>query len=285
MSLRTRGFMPLIPPSVLALTLGFAVGCAPAADVQTTSGEQETPAAAIAEPMPADPVWDYQIGGGYPPADDVQVVLRDREDDPQPGLYNVCYVNGFQAQEHENAWWVENHRDLLLWDGNGEPVIDDDWDEQFLDLRTEDQRERLADIMGGWMGGCAEAGFDGVEIDNLDSYTRSGGLISEEDAFAYATLLVERADELGLTIGQKNAAEATGLGVEAGFDFAVAEECARWNECDDYADAYPDRVLDVEYREQDFALACERDADIVSVILRDVDVLPEGEPGHVREVC
>ncbi|WP_258863003.1 endo alpha-1,4 polygalactosaminidase [Marinitenerispora sediminis] len=277
--------MTLLPPSVLVLALGLAAGCAPASDVQSASGAEEEPAAAAPVPMPADPVWDYQIGGGYPPAEDVQVVLRDREDESEPGRYSVCYVNGFQAQEHENEWWVENHRDLLLWDADGEPVMDDFWDEQFLDLRTEEQRDDLVEIMGGWMAGCAAAGFQGVEVDNLDSYTRSGGLIGEEAAFAYARLLVERAHAEGLTIGQKNAAEATALGVDAGFDFAVAEECARWDECASYAEAYPGRVLDVEYRREDFETACERDAGIVSVILRDLDVTPEGDPAHVREVC
>src|SRR4051794_40006595 len=70
--------------------------------------------------------FDYQIGGGYPPPSGVQIVSRDRNDMPAPGLYNICYVNGFQAQPDEATWWQTTHPDLLLRDAGGAVVIDTD---------------------------------------------------------------------------------------------------------------------------------------------------------------
>ena len=50
-----------------------------------------------------------------------------------------------------------------------------------------------ARIVGRWVDGCAADGFDAVEFDNLDSFTRSHGLIERRQALAYARLLVRAA--------------------------------------------------------------------------------------------
>ena len=42
----------------------------------------------------------------------------------------------------------------------------------------------------------------------------------------------------GLAIAQKNTAELAGNRVTNGLDFAIAEECADWDECGDYVDAF-----------------------------------------------
>src|SRR5690606_24638737 len=41
---------------------------------------------------------DYQLGGAYDVADDVTVVVRDREAPPAGVVLDVCYVNAFQTQ-------------------------------------------------------------------------------------------------------------------------------------------------------------------------------------------
>nr|BFE52173.1 hypothetical protein GCM10017745_56000 [Saccharothrix mutabilis subsp. capreolus] len=119
---------------------------------------------------PAHAGFDYQIGGPYPPAADVRVVTRDHEVAPAPGLYNICYVNAFQVQPGAEAEW---DADLLLRDADGEVVYDGDWGEALLDLRTADKRARVADKVGGWIDGCAAKGYQAVEPDNYDSYTRA----------------------------------------------------------------------------------------------------------------
>jgi hypothetical protein len=88
----------------------------------------------------------------------------------------------------------------------------------------------VLDLVGGWSDGCAADGFAAVEPDSLDSWTRSRGLLDRADAVALARLLVERAHAAGLAVAQKDAAELTGAG--PGFDFAVAEDCGAYDECD-----------------------------------------------------
>ncbi|MEY2425156.1 MAG: hypothetical protein QOI61_728, partial [Actinomycetota bacterium] len=80
--------------------------------------------------------FDYQLGGAYPPPPGVGIVVRDRLDPPAAGKYNVCYINGFQAQESERQWWNRNHPDLLLRDASGRVVVDVNWNEALLDIRT-----------------------------------------------------------------------------------------------------------------------------------------------------
>ncbi|MFD7392808.1 endo alpha-1,4 polygalactosaminidase [Streptomyces sp. NPDC059852] len=229
--------------------------------------------------------FDYQIGGAYRPPAGVRAVSRDRTSEPAKGVYNICYVNAFQAQPDAGDWWQEHHPDLVLRDADGDPVVDHDWDEWVLDISTRGKRERLARIVGEWIDGCAKDGFQAVEADNLDSHERSEGLLTAADNIAFGRLITARAHAAGLAIGQKNAAELAGRGRRIGFDFAVAEECGQYDECDVYADAYDDRVFDIEYRTDGFDAACEDWGDRVSVVLRDLDVVPRGDSGYRRRTC
>ncbi|NYE36253.1 hypothetical protein F4692_001357 [Nocardioides cavernae] len=236
------------------------------------------PARADMSPLPTGTDVDYQLGGAAYVPDNVGIVVRDRTATPAPGAYNICYVNGFQTQPDAKAYW-RKHRDLLLQDGRGRLVEDEAWGEWLLDIRTPAKRQRLARIVGRWTSGCARDGFDAVEYDNLDSFSRSGGLISARHAKAFALLLTATAHGAGLAAGQKN--WATWDGTTAGFDFAVSEECGRYDECDAYVDSYGDRVLVVEYRARDFRKTCRAYGDRLAVVLRDRDLTPDG----VRRFC
>ena len=232
---------------------------------------------------------DYQLGGASPT--DAAVVVRDAGADPEPGAYSVCYVNGFQTQPGDADVWSE-HPELLLDDADGDPVQDPDWpDELVLDPSTPVQREGILAIIGPVIRGCAEAGFDAVEIDNLDTFTRFPA-IDEAGALDLATAYVGMAHGSGLAIGQKNAAELAARGRdEIGFDLAVAEECAAFDECAAYTDGYGDDVLQVEYPDAleeaglTFADACARADRAPLIVLRDRDLVPEGQDGHLRETC
>ncbi|MEV3858955.1 endo alpha-1,4 polygalactosaminidase [Streptomyces sp. NPDC050095] len=270
---------PARRPSALLLVLAvfLLAACSSAPDSAERPGGVELPT--------PHQDFDYQIGGAYPPPSGVRAVVRDRSAAPARGLYNVCYVNAFQAQPDALPWWQSNHPDLLLRDGHGRPVIDEDWDEALLDLSTADKRARLVKVVGPWIDGCADSGHQAVEPDNLDSYTRSRGLLKASDAAAYAALISERAHTAGLAAGQKNTAELLPRHAAMGFDFAVAEECARYDECGDYASAYDDRVFVVEYRAADFTRACRAWGERLSIVLRDRDVRPAGDAGYVRRTC
>ena len=234
------------------------------------------PAAAVRR-LPTGTDVDYQLGGARPVPAHVGIVVRDRHDSPVPGRYTVCYLNGFQTQPDERAFW-RRHWSLVL-KRDGHPVVDQAWGEWLLDTRTAARRSAIASIVGRWITGCARRGFAAVEYDNLDSFSRSHGLIAPRHNRALARLLVARAHGAGLAAGQKNWPEWDGRA--AGYDFAIAEECGRWHECWRYVRSYGDRVLVVEYRQADFDRTCAAWGDRLAVVLRDRDLSTTG----VRAWC
>lgn len=257
-------------------------------------------AAMAVTPPPANGKFDYQLGGAYAPAPDVAIVVRDRLSAPVPGKYNICYVNAFQTQPGETAWWKAHHPDLLL-RKRGKYMIDPNWpDELLFDTSTADRRQALLAIVGSWIDRCAEDGFDAVEPDNLDSWTRSKQVLESAHNLDFARLLVTRAHERGLAIAQKNAAEQAPTGAtDLGFDFAIVEECEVWSECGDYTAAYGDQVYEIEYSDNDrnaegervdpvsfFQTACRARGPRISVVYRDRGVTtPAKARAYVYRSC
>lgn len=232
------------------------------------------PAAAPGEatPPPGGGDVDYQLGGAIAPARNVDVVVRDRHAAPAAGRYNVCYVNAFQTQPDEADLW-RRHSSLVL-KRDGRPVVDSAWGEWLLDIRSTVKRQALMRIIGPWIDRCARDGYDAVEFDNLDSFSRSRGLIRTSATKAFARVLTRRAELRGLAAGQKNWAELDGRSL--GFSFAVAEECGRYGECGDYVASYGSRVLVIEYRSVDFHRACAAWGDRLGIVYRDRALAPRG---------
>jgi hypothetical protein len=252
-----------------------------------SGASDEAPDAPAGAPMlpVANAAFDYQLGGGYAPPGGVEIVSRDRTEEPAAGLYGICYVNGFQTQPGEADFWLGEHPELVLRDGAGDPVIDADWpDEMLLDITTPDKRAAIAAIVGGWIDGCADAGYRAVEIDNLDTYSRSDGAISPDDAVATAALLSARARARALAIAQKNSVELIDRRAEMGFDFAVAEECNRWDECDAYTAAYGDLVFVIEYDDASFQHGCTRFPQL-SIVRRDLRLTTPADAGYAFDGC
>jgi hypothetical protein len=249
----------------------------------TDAGMTDAGATGFALP-PVNAGLDYQLGGVYTPPDGVEIVSRDRTAPIAPGLYNICYVNGFQIQPNEEDFWLEDHPELILRDASGDPVIDADWDEMLIDVSTPEKRAAVAAIVGEWIRGCAADGFDAIEIDNLDSFSRSDGLLTEAHAVAAMRSFADAAHAEGLAIAQKNSAELVGRRAELGTDFVVAEECNRYSECDVYTDAYGDHVLVIEYRREDFDDGCAGFPNL-SIVLRDLDLVAQGDAGYVYDGC
>ncbi len=278
----------------LALT-----ACAPASADPAAASASPPAASAAADVVlpPTAGVFDYQLGGAYDEVEidgtaaAIDVVVRDATAEPLAGAYSVCYVNGYQTQPADAEFWLD-HDDLLLHDESGDPLIDPDWpDEYILDPSTAEQREDILDVFAPIIAGCADDGFDALEIDNFDTWTRFDA-IAEEDAHALAQGYAELAHASGLAIAQKNAAEVTEVGHdEIGFDFAITEECGVWDECAAYTDVYGDHVLQIEYPDAleeagiDFADVCERDDRAPLTILRDRDLVRDDKPAYVYESC
>jgi hypothetical protein len=233
------------------------------------------------EVFPAGARVDYQLGGAYEPAAGVDVVVRDSTADADPARYSVCYVNAFQTQPGERV-----ADGVLLADAQGDPLVDPDWpDERIVDIRAPEALDRAAAVVRH----CAEAGFEAVEFDNLDSTTRSDGMLEQADAVAFATRLAAIAHGLGLAAGQKNTADLGAEGRDViGFDFAVVEECDRFDECAAYTDVYGDAVIAIEYDgelRRPFEQLCADPDAPRSVVLRDRELLPAGADGHRARWC
>ena len=231
---------------------------------------------------PENGAFDYQLGGSYPPPSGVVTVSRDRTDQPASGLYNICYVNGFQVQPGEESTWAA---DLILRDNAGNPVVDPDWAEELLDVSSANKRRRIAQVLDGFLDGCASKGFDAVEIDNLDSYSRSGGRLTQDNAVALLALLSKHAHASGLAIAQKNSTELLPRRAEMGTDFAVAEECSRYDECAAYVTAYGAHVLMIEYRDADFTKGCAAYGATHAIVRRDLDLVTPSDPAYVYSGC
>ena len=99
------------------------------------------------------------------------------------------------------------------------------------------------------------------------------------------SLLSKRAHGLGLAIAQKNTGPLATSRAKTGLDFAVVEECGRYDECEAFAKAYQDRVVVVEYEDKGMAKACDGFGDRLSVVRRDMDVSTPDDDGYVRDVC
>ena len=248
-------------------------------------------------PPPSDAAFDYQISGDYPLPPGVEVVARDWFEGRAPdGAYTICYVNAFQTQadeigvarRDERSAWPE---DLVLSELGDDP----EWGGEYLvDISTAAKRRRAARWVGPMIDACAGKGFEAVEYDNLDSWTRFDGTplaarvpFGRRDAIAYAALLTDRAHSRGLAAGQKNTPQLTRRQARRriGFDFAVAEQCARYRACTAYRRLHGDRVIDIEYRVRDFRRACRTVGPRLSVVLRDVAVSTPASPGYRFANC
>ncbi len=289
---------------VLALVLTTS-GCTSAAANTGVSAVQQSPTAQAAglrsmapqgsttHPVsqsrftlpPTSGFFDYQLGGGYPPAKGVTVVTRDSTDSPAQGVYSICYVNGFQTQPGES--WPDS---LILHTADGKPLVDAGWpDEHIIDTSTASKRAAVAARQQTVVASCAKKGFKAIEFDNLDSWTRSKSMLTEADAIALAKLLVSAAHARGLAASQKNAADLAKVGKQTiGFDFATTEECDRFSECGEYTKVYGPHVLDIEYSDDlrgTFGAICKRPSTPKQTVLRDHNLLTPSQGGYVFAYC
>lgn len=284
--MRRRGSRRTVPWVVLAV-VAVTAGLLPAAATASADTTGQRPAVRL---PPPNGRFDYQLGGAYKPLASVRIVDRDHTSMPAPGVYNICYINAFQTQAYQDRWWKHHHPGLLLRSPRGALIEDPGWPgEIILNTATAGDRRRLMTVEAGWLAGCKAKGFEAVEADNLDSNTRSRGELTEDEDVAFAKLLVRRAHADGLAIAQKNDAERSArLRRTVGFDFAIAEECQVYRECQFYTRAYGDHVIEIEYTDNGraaYAKACSRRGTRISVILRDRDVVPRGSPHYVYRAC
>jgi hypothetical protein len=121
-------------------------------------------------------------------------------------------------------------------------------DERWLDIR---QTSVLLPIMDARVTKCRQAGFDGVEWDNVDAYSnRSGFPLTAADQAFYNASLANLAHSHGLTVALKNDVEQL-VDLSPYFDYAINEQCQQYSECDGYTTSFISQgkaVFQVEYK-------------------------------------
>lgn len=106
----------------------------------------------------------------------------------------------------------------------------DGWpDERWLDIRQWDQ---LEPILAARFDQCRAKGFDAVEPDNVDGYSNESGFpLTADDQLTFNRRIADLAHARGMSVGLKNDVEQAAA-LEPSFDFAVNEECMRYDECE-----------------------------------------------------
>ncbi|GGM57082.1 endo alpha-1,4 polygalactosaminidase [Dactylosporangium sucinum] len=134
----------------------------------------------------------------------------------------ICYVNvgaheDFRADAKNFPESVQG-KGLDGWPG-----------EKWLDVRRWDVLEPL---LAARFTTCRDKGFDAVEPDNVDAYSNDSGFpLSAADQLTFNRRVADLAHRHGLAVGLKNDVEQA-RELAPLFDFAVNEECARYDECD-----------------------------------------------------
>jgi len=156
------------------------------------------------------------------------------------GGHAICYVS---AGTWEN-WRVDASQFPASVKGskNGWPG------ELWLDIRA---TSILLPIMDARAAKCRQAGFDGIEWDNVDGYSnRTGFPLTANDQLNYDESLANIAHSHGLTVALKNDVEQVPT-MAPFFDYAVNEQCQQYNECgnyDTYFVAAGKATFQVEYK-------------------------------------
>ncbi len=256
-----------------------------------------SPGAPAYGPPPVNAQFDYQVGGEYELPPGVKVVSRDWFMGSAPdGIYAICYINAFQTggdypdidRPDERYNWPE---ELVLFDLGDDP----NWEGEYLiDISTEEKRALAAAWVEPMVRTCRDKGFEAVEYDNLDSWGRFNDTPREDDvpfgrddAIAYAELLADLAHGYGMAAAQKNTGDLPRQvsREQIGFDFAVVEDCGKWDVCQQYVDVWGDHIVDIEYRKKDFKKTCRLYGDAISVVLRDLLVETPDSDTYVYRDC
>jgi hypothetical protein len=204
---------------------------------------------------PADARWQYQLqgdpnttitaapyGGGTPVAPDVFDVDLYASDGTTPdsaataalhaaGRRAVCYVDAgtyedFRPDAADYTAFDSACGGCLLGQNNGWPG------EKWLNIDDDQgQRTFILGEVGKRMDLCASAGFDGVELDNVDGYANSTGFsFSAATQELFDASLANLAHEKGLSVALKNDLDQV-ADLEPYFDYAVNEQCFEYAEC------------------------------------------------------
>jgi Glycoside-hydrolase family GH114 len=132
----------------------------------------------------------------------------------------------------------------------GAPLEPPFGDEEWLDIRSSSVRALIQTRLDT----AVTRGCDAVEPDNMDGYDNDNGLsLSAADQLDYNRFVAAEAHARGLSVGLKNDLEQLS-DLVADFDWALNEECFRYDECDAYEATFiaaGKAVFHAEYADED----------------------------------
>lgn len=219
---------PLVGVAAFLLIL---VGCSDsAADEPVVTQPIKPRSSDLWAPQQGAP-WQWQLSGDLDLSVDVPVYDVDYEKTSaeqvaelqKKGRRVICYVSvgSYENFRPDQAQFPAAVLGKAL----------DGWpDERWLDIRQWDQ---LKPLLAARFDQCRSKGFDAVEPDNVDGYANDTGFpLSAEDQLTFNRRIAALAHERGMSVGLKNDLDQIEQ-LQPDFDFAVNEECMRYDECDD----------------------------------------------------
>ena len=173
--------------------------------------------------------WQIQLQGNIDTSFDVDLYVLDLFDTPV-GVINGLHSRGIKVVCYFSAGTWEDWRDdagkfpqRVI--GKKLPEWEGEW---WLDFR----QSEVHNVMQGRLDKAVAKGCDGVDPDNVDSYTHDTGFpLSAGDQIDYSIFLANEAHARGLSIGLKNNLNQIGK-LEPYHNWIINEQCFVYSECD-----------------------------------------------------
>jgi hypothetical protein len=195
----------------------------------------------------ANLAWGWS-NGGKDTVRGMKVIVVDPDDDSSTSQIGAWHAAGHLIECYLNTGSIEDWRpdikaDKAAWDAVALRKMPE-WDERWVDVR---QLEQLKPLVRKRMLRVQALGCDIVEPDNMDcsenpscwrgmSGVKSGAEVRAANV-AYNLALADIAHELGMAVMLKNSAEQAEA-LHASFDGVMLENCARYDECAQFAELF-----------------------------------------------
>ncbi len=176
--------------------------------------------------------WYWQLSGALDTSQkvdvydlDPQIVSKDTiRSLANQGKYIICYISVGTAEN-----WREDYQNFPK-DQIGRKL--NEWpDEKWLNVRN---YTRFARIIENRLQQASQAGCMAIEGDNVDGYANyTGFALTKSDYLAYIKWLIKTTHKYNMLYGLKNSPELVSE-LKTEVDFAVVEECQKYNECEEY---------------------------------------------------
>eukprot|EP00592_Proboscia_alata_P002607 CAMPEP_0194377900 /NCGR_PEP_ID=MMETSP0174-20130528/32936_1 /TAXON_ID=216777 /ORGANISM="Proboscia alata, Strain PI-D3" /LENGTH=489 /DNA_ID=CAMNT_0039159553 /DNA_START=76 /DNA_END=1542 /DNA_ORIENTATION=+ len=212
--------------------------------------------------------WTYDIGGYIGAPYSTKVVMIDLFETSTSTITQLKNQDKVVCCYFSAGTWEEWRNDANEFPSSIIGNDMDDWEgEKWIDVRSEE----TMDIMKKRMDLALERGCQALEPDNVDAYTYNkadtGFDLTRSDQILFLTELSIYAKKLGLLIGLKNAPDLVD-DMEALYDFSIAEECYRYDECCKYSSFVNSGkpVFAIEYRSKKESICNKFEEELFSLI-------------------